>query len=64
MNTEIPNDDPVAKVWALYWKMKTDLQHLTVEHVEGGDNQSWQEIHEKARELTSISEMMCRGTQA
>ena len=63
MNTEIPNDDPVAKVWSLYWKMKTDLQQLTVEHVEGGEVDSWKEIYEKALQLTSISESMCKAVQ-
>ena len=48
MNTEIPNDDPVAKVWSLYWKMKTDLQQLTVEDLDGGEVDSWKEIYEKA----------------
>ncbi len=38
MNTDISDNDPVAKVWALYWKMKTDLQQLTVDYVEGGWN--------------------------
>ncbi|RKX34382.1 MAG: hypothetical protein DRP71_07175 [Verrucomicrobia bacterium] len=64
MNTEITDNDPVAKVWALYWKMKTDLQQLTLEHVEGGKNESWREIHEKARQLTSISEAMCEAATA
>ncbi|MEZ5276345.1 MAG: hypothetical protein R3F07_08200 [Opitutaceae bacterium] len=63
MNTEIPNNDPVAKVWSLYWKMKTDLQQLTVEHVEGGEADSWREIYEKALQLTSISETMCKAVQ-
>jgi len=64
MNTEITDNDPVAKVWALYWKMKTDLQQLTLEHVEGDKNESWLEIHEKARQLTSISETMCEAITA
>jgi len=64
MNTIVSEDDPVAKVWALYWKMKSDLQQLTLEHVEGGKDESWREIHEKARQLTSISEMMCRVASA
>lgn len=60
MNTEISDNDPVAKVWALYWKMKTDLQQLTVDHVEGEKVESWQEIHDKALQLSSISEAMCK----
>lgn len=60
MNTDISDNDPVAKVWALYWKMKTDLQQLTVDHVEGEKMESWQEIHEKALQLSSISEGMCK----
>ena len=64
MNTEIADNDPVAKVWALYWKKKTDLQQLTLGHIEGSKDESWREIHEKARQLTSISETMCEAATA
>jgi hypothetical protein len=61
MDTEINDNDPVTKVRALYWKMKTDLHQLTLKH---SKDESWREIDKKARQLTSISETMCQAATA